>query len=265
MKNVALFRAGVLAGVCLLAPAAWVAAGPVTYQSQSRTIRADLLEEYEMPDDQTISLRDEETASAPGFGDFDATVTAQIDNPPIPPGESAPGASSVSQRSSLSDAGITASGQGRGQTFTQEGFYSFDSSLDVTFTLDEARTFDLDYELGFGTLIDIREQIRLTTADGATVIFDEEIEFGNTPPDGNAVGSRTGELAPGQYRFEFLYGVGSDVGNTVPYSVSLALTPTDGGPGPNPIPLPPAAWSALATAGAMGALKLRRRLRSPGR
>ena len=267
MKPVHLFHTGALAGVCVLASAASVSAGPVTYQSQSRTIRAELTEVRVDEDLEETRFRDEDSAAAPDFGDWDATVTAEIDAASLPPGDSAPGVSEVSQRSSLSDAGITAAGNGRVQTLTQDGSFGFETALDVTFTLDETRDFDLDYELGFGTGTETQEQIRLSRADGGTVVFDEEILFDDFGSDGDtaAIGTRAGQLAPGQYRFQFLYGVAGDIGDRIPYTLSLALTPTDTGPGPNPIPLPPAAWSALATMGAMGALRLRRRLRSPAR
>lgn len=253
MKRFQILSPGALAGVCVLASAAWVAAGPVTYQSQSRTLRAELNEVFELGEDEFFSAED--SATAPDFADWDATVAAEIDNPPT---DLSPwGVSSISQRSSLSDGGITAGGVGRGLTSTFDGSYAFETTLDVTFTLDEARAFRLDYARDFGDLFNRDDTIRLTTADGGTVIFDE-------PRDSNDMaGSRTGELGPGQYRFVFEFGVRSDEDSSIPYSVSLALNPVDGpGPTPNPIPLPPAAWSGLATVGALAVLRLRRGLRS---
>jgi hypothetical protein len=110
VKAIRLFG-GVVAAWCGFASCAWVSAGPVVYDSQSRSIRATLLEEFELSNDVQIDRSAEASARAPDFGDWSAGVTATIDGPPIPPGDNA-GTSSIGQGSKLQDAGVTASGTG---------------------------------------------------------------------------------------------------------------------------------------------------------
>lgn len=83
--------------------------------------------------------------------------------------------------------------------------------------------------------------------------------IGHLPPGSICFGSVP--TGPGPVTYD-ITGV---IGNSVPYTLSLALSPADEGPGPNPIPLPPAARSALATMAAFGAAKARRRLFAPAR
>ena len=243
-----------LTGVAVAASASWAAAGPVVYTSQSRTVEATLTEVFVDPELVEDVRTDTETASAPDFNDFSATVAARIDNPPFP----SEGESNASMQSRLNDAGITASGSASGFTGTAGGEYAFRAAADVTFVLDETRNFTLDYLLGATTFVEGQtSQLRLT-GPGDTVVFDEALDFTQRGPDDDlaALGNRSGTLAAGTYRFQFVHGFTSDsVDTDIPYSVSLALEADDGGPAPNPIPLPPAAWAAVVGAGGLGALR----------
>ena len=136
--------------------------------------------------------------------------------------------------------------------------------MDVTFTLDAARDFDLDFsftanELGHGFA-----DVKLSRVGGATIFEDDDPDFERDDFGGGGIigrGAAAGTLQPGQYRFLVDFSTGGAISaDHLDYSISLALTPADTGPGPTPVPLPPAAWPALATAGAFGAFsRLRRR------
>ena len=253
------FRSIFLAtGVASLALATSAFAGPVVYTSQTRSIEATLTEEYltsEVPDVRT----DTETATAPNFGDFDATVEARIDNPPRP----SRGESNATLRSTLRDTGITNEGTASGFTNTNDGEYSFAAHSDVTFVLDEARNYRFDYVLGLPTFAHGQTSQLTLIGPGGADVLNIDFDFTQRGPDDDlaAVGSGTGTLAPGTYTFHFVHALTSDTfDDGIPITASLSLTPADGGPGPNPIPLPPGAWAALATTGGLGAARLSNRL-----
>ena len=261
MKSRLVLATFLCAGAGALAPAPHAAAGPVNYTAQQRRIEAGLTEDYGSPAGPQELRTDTESATAPDFADFEASVAARIDNPPRP----TLGEGNATMRSTLGDAGITVDGSANGFTGTDQGFYSFRVDTDVTFVLDESRTFRLDYVLGIGNGAEAQtSDLMLSGGDGGAV-FDEAFDFTQPGPDNDlaAVGSRTGTLAAGTYRFQLVHGLSTDVGDEgIPFSVSLALSPTDEnpGPGPNPIPLPPAAWAAVVAAGGLGALRRASRL-----
>lgn len=245
-----------LAAAGVLAFAPWVAAGPVQYTNQTRRIDASLTEVYLGPEGQETPITDSESASAPDVGAFDATVTAAVENPPN--GQS--GQFAVSQRSTLADSGISAGGRFDGFTATEGGDYSGSSLVDVTFVLDEPRRYSLDYGMEVPSFFEnVNSELSLTRAAGGAVVFDEDLRFNETNDNGEvgSFGSRTGTLAPGEYRLVFRHAYDSDLSGPEPYTMSLDFTPVGGGP--NAIPLPPAAWAALATAGGFGGLRACRR------
>ena len=248
------------AAAVVLGSAGWVAAGPVVYDAQSRTISAELSEQFPTGG-QDISARDEETASAPDFADWNASVEARIDNPP---GNDI-GLATISQQSRLADTGITSGGTGSVQTGTIDGSAGIGATLDVTFTLDERRDFALDYSFDPSEPDQGTANLTLSRVGGGTIFdIDAAFEFDRAIDDVIARGNSTGALEPGQYRFRFDYSTGGDIGaDDLDYAVSLGLTPTDSGPAPNPIPLPPAAWAGLASMASVllggRVLRLRRR------
>jgi hypothetical protein len=255
MLEKALTLAPALMAAALALSADWAVAGPVVYNTQARRIGASLSERSSGTD---ASASDNESAVAPDLGNWDATVTAAIDNPPP---ELSGGSASVSQHSTLTDAGVSATGTAGGRTGSDEGSYGVSSRLDVTFTLDDARRFDFEYRFGVATLVDSTANLVLTRLTDNVTVFDEQPDFFNIIDDANGLrtaGSRRGSLEPGQYRFRFDYSAGGDVGASLPYAVSLALE-ADDGPTPEPIPLPPAAWSGLLGAAfAFGGSRLAR-------
>jgi hypothetical protein len=243
------------AGVGLSALAAPASAGPVVYTGQTRSIEATLEETYltENPAEPDVRT-DTETAAAPDFGDFNATVEARIDNPPRP----SLGESNATLRSTLRDTGITNEGTSSGFTNTDDGEYAFAARSDVTFLLDESRDYRFEYVLGLPTFSKLQTTEFTLTGPGGADLLNIDFDFTNQDPSGDieARGSGTGTLAPGTYTFHFVHALTSDTfSDATAITANLALTPADGGPGPNPIPLPPGAWAALATTGALGALR----------
>jgi hypothetical protein len=245
--------------IIILRGAGLAAAGPVVYDGQSRTLRADLSEQFPTGGDD-IPVGDSQSAAAPDFGPWDASVTARIADPPVPGDFNGHG--TVSQHSTLTDAAITAAGTGSVLTDTIDGSAGIHVGVDVTFTLDAARDFSLDFfftanELGHGFA-----DVKLNRVGGAT-LFEADPDFDRDDTVDGVIGRGAGRgtLQPGQYRFLVNFSTGGAIGeDNLDYSVSLDLTPDGPEPGPTPVPLPPAAWPAQAPAGAVAAInRLRRR------
>lgn len=202
------------------------AAGDVAYLAQRREVFGSLSEHYDIRDPDTgmeldgAAAFEERRRAAPDFGDFDAAVEVRVTPPPGAFPRS--GVVLATQRSSLTDRGITVAGDVDGATWTEEGTYTVASDADVTFELARPRDYVLTYAVPFKFAANTRARMDLSAAGGAEV-------FDVSPPtnvdDGPQRGTLTGRLAPGRYRFVFHYEAGSDVGVGGDYSVGLALNP----------------------------------------
>jgi hypothetical protein len=243
-----------LIAAALLADAAGTLAGPVRYLSQDRFVSGELDEEYHVIGDPPVRFRDSDFARAPDFTDFDGSIDVEVVPPPdqlVPHGS---GRVTATQRSTLSDAGMSAAGFLSGFVATSNGEYVAESEFVVTFELDAPLTYDLSFSVARQPDAGGQTRVLLQSLDGVTTLFEEDLDFGAGSP---VTGGRAGTLAPGSYRFGFTHHVGPGIEASGDYAVDLALTAD--GPDPTPIFLPPAALPGLATLGGIVALRVRRR------
>ena len=223
-------------------------AGPVTYVSQLRTLNSNLREVFEGRGEPTI-LRDDDSAQAADFGDFDAAVISFTDEvPPDQPSRSR--RVTGTQRSMLRDGGIAASGRFEGVTGTDEGGYNVRSLVDVTFDLPQLQTYTLTYFVDRFPQSGGFTHVRQGTQDAPGSLVDLDLVFEEFPLEDTL----SGALAPGRYRFVFEHLVGGDVAVHHPYRVGLSLA----GATPTLIPLPPAAAALAANAASAAGLLVAR-------
>ena len=187
-----------------------------------RSIGAALREEFQVYDPETeefeeVTLHTSDGHSAPDFGDFDATVAAEVTHPP---GWNS-GRLVASMNSRLAEEGLFTSGHFSGRTGTEPGGYGIQAIVDVTFEIDLARTYRLVYSMEADSSALPRLRMSLSRVGGG-VVFEEVPSM----HDSTTIGARSGALAPGRYRYLLDYQVGGDVGTSGPYSVDLVLAPS---------------------------------------
>ena len=215
----------------------------VTYVSQDRRIEALIHEQFRI-DDKITEVEDQELIAAPDFAPFDETARAQAEPT---------GFSRISQRSTLAGDGIVVSGNWAGEVATINGYYRFDTLVATTFDVTGgAVRYDLSYRIGRPDVLPGRQDVDLVLAPaGGAAVFDVEPVYEEQPDSRySAVGTASGELAPGRYDFRFFQRTINDPGLNGSYAVDLRLSP---------VPEP----SAGAPAPACAALLLLRRNKLP--
>jgi hypothetical protein len=240
-----------------LSPA--LARAGVVYVEQTRFVLAET-SHNDLPDQS-------DSESAADFGAFNGEAFSELHDDQDGDGANA----RVTQSSRLEAGGATATGSlrvgalgefGRGRTLLDVGF-------DVT---DVPQDFTLRYTLaGTGPVQGVTEAFRADIrlerldADGATPVVDPAlIELADPETSGSdtAADSDSGTLAPGRYRVLFdMRALSVVFEGSYSATYDFALEFADAGPGPTPIPLPPALWGALASSGALGAVRVLRRTR----
>ena len=239
------------------ASASPVAAGHVDYLSQSRDVFAHLREIYVVSGE---PFDDNDSLDAPDLGDWDATAVAAVDEPPV--GQST-GRVTMSQRSALAKAGISAAGAWTSRTASERGGFAYRTNLTTTFQLNEASDYALSFNIQrpfFPAVVAFGSELTLSPLQGGSAWFtvDPYAPCDDCQDEDFSTGTRTGVLAPGRYQFVFAFrGAGlSDFTQSGTYTWDLRLTPAV-----TPVPLPPAAWPAAATAGLLALARLCRRTR----
>ena len=209
-------RAAILLSLLLLAPRL-SRAQSITYLAQSRSVEAvghDVIRPYE---DDPVVYHEEQRIDAPDFAPFDAVAVAtHMDRQ----------GASIAQRSRLDPDRVTATGDWRGHTGTDAGYWRFDTSLATTFQLEGAPAqYTLDFAADFVLGLEAAD-LSLRPAAGGPAAFD----WG--PADKQDASTRdwtaahfTGRLDPGRYDFHFLYHAEHDVGQLGAYDLTLRLSP----------------------------------------